>query len=143
MRKKEGNKKTVLFVCTHNSARSQMAEALLNSSYGDRFVAFSAGTKPSRVNPYAVKAMAELGIDISKNRSKNINEFQGKEFDYVVTLCDSAKSECPFFPSAKKLIHAGFENPSDFAGTDEKVMDGFRKLRDDIEDWIKKFAVEK
>jgi arsenate reductase len=141
--KKIKERKKVLFICTHNSARSQMAEAFLNSGYGERFVGYSAGTKPSKINPYAVKAMAEVGIDISKNRSKNIKEFLGKEFHYAITLCDSAKNECQFFPGAKKLIHAGFVNPSTFVGTDGEIMLGFRKVRDDIADWIKKFAEEK
>lgn len=131
------NKISVLFVCTHNSARSQMAEALLNSLYGDRFIAYSAGTEPSGVSPYAVKVMKEVGVDISGNKSKHVSEFSGGSFDYVVTVCDSAKESCPFFPGAKKFIHKSFPNPVNFrGGEDEKIL-VFRRVRDEIRDWIK------
>ena len=109
-------KKKVLFLCTHNSARSQMAEGLMNAHYGDRYEAYSAGTEPSNVNPYAVAVMAEIAIDISSHRPKSIGEFQSIQFDYVVTVCDSAKETCPFFPGGKEQIHKGFEDPSQFDG---------------------------
>ncbi len=109
-------KKKVLLICTHNSARSQMAEGLLNALYGNKYKAYSAGTKPSTVNPYAINAMAEIGIDISKNRSKSIDEFQGMKFDYVITVCDNAKETCPFFPGGEEYLHKSFDDPSDFNG---------------------------
>ena len=94
-------KKKVLFICTHNSARSQMAEGILRTLYGDRYEAYSAGTQPTKVNPYAIKVMSEIGIDISNHRSKSAEEFRGKEFDYVVTVCDNVKEACPFFLAVK------------------------------------------
>lgn len=129
-------KKKVLFICTHNSARSQIAESLLNALYGDRYDAHSAGTEPTQVNPYAVRVMAEIGIDISKNRAKSIEEFRGKEFDYVITLCDTAKEMCPFFPTSGKYLHKGFDDPSQFVGTDDSILSHFRVLRNQIRDWI-------
>jgi len=130
-------KKRVLFICIHNSARSQMAEALLNALKGDRYEAFSAGIEPSRVNPYAVKAMAEAGIDISAHRSKSIEEFRGKSFDYVVTVCDLAKEACPFFPG-EIILHKDFKDPSEFKGTESKILEKVREVRDEIKDWIEK-----
>ena len=109
-------KKKVLLICTHNSARSQMAEGLLNALYGNKYKAYSAGTKPSFVNPYAIEVMAEIGIDISKHRSKSIDEFQGITFDYVITVCDNAKATCPFSPGAGEYLHKSFDDPSDFNG---------------------------
>lgn len=131
-----GDKKKVLFLCTHNSARSQMAEGLLRAGYGDRYDVWSAGTEPSRVNPYAVRAMAELGIDISDHASKHIEKFAGDHFDTVVTVCDHAKEACPTFPGAKEYIHHGFADPSQFRGKDEEILAGFRKVRDEIKKWI-------
>ncbi len=109
-------KKRVLFICTHNSARSQIAEGLLNYLYGSKYEAFSAGTKPFSVNPYAISAMAEIGIDIYKNRSKSIDEFQGITFDYVITVCDNAKATCPFSPGAEEYLRKSFDGPSGFNG---------------------------
>ncbi|MCS7233326.1 MAG: arsenate reductase ArsC [Synergistetes bacterium] len=137
------SKKRVLFVCTHNSARSQMAEGFLNAIYGDIYEAYSAGTKPSRVNPYAIKVMAEIGIDISHHRSKGLEEFLGEEFDYVVTVCDSARDSCPFFPGGKEYIHKGFEDPSQAVGSEEEIINKFREVRDDIKRWIESFFAEK
>lgn len=128
-------KKTVLFLCTHNSARSQMAEALLNTLHGDRYKAQSAGITPTKINPYVVKAMAEIGINISKNRSKSIEEFRGENFNYVVTVCDSARESCPFFPG-EKVIHKAFKDPSQFKGSEEKIMNGVRQLREEIREWL-------
>lgn len=123
-------KRKVLFLCTHNSARSQIAEGLLNHLFGDRYEAYSAGTKPSGVNPLAVKVMEEIGIDISHHRSKGIEELEGISFDYVVTLCDSAKEECPYFPGGSRFIHKGFPDPS------EGGIEAFREVRDKIRSWI-------
>ncbi len=125
----------VLFICTHNSARSQMAEGILNSLYGDLFEAFSAGNEPTSVNPLAITALSEIGIDISHSRSKHVNEFLGKEIDYVVTLCNDVKENCPFFPGAKEYIHHGFDDPADgsFSGL---ALAAFRRVRDELRDWI-------
>jgi len=130
-------KQKVLFLCTNNSARSQMAEGLLNTIYGSRYEAYSAGIEPTTLNPYAVEVMKELGIDISNNRSKSIEEFRGKTFGYVVTVCDNAKEVCPFFPG-KKILHKSFEDPAEFEGNIEETLDVFRRVRDEIKDWIKK-----
>ena len=128
-------KKRVLFVCTHNSARSQMAEALLNKLYGDKYEAYSAGIEPREINPYAIKAMAEVGIDISKQRSKSIKEFLGQKFDYVVTVCNYARENCPFFPG-EKIIHKSFEDPAEVEGSEEEIMERVRHVRDEIKKWI-------
>lgn len=130
-------KKTILFVCTHNSARSQMAEGLMNAFYGDRFFACSAGTHPTALNPHAVKVLAELDVDISTQRSKGLDAFAGKKFDYVVTVCGRAKEGCVVFPGAKKYLHASFDNPSGFSGSEKQILAGFRRVRDEIREWIK------
>jgi arsenate reductase (thioredoxin) len=122
----------VLVLCTHNSARSQMAEALLRS-YGDgRFEVHSAGTEATRVNPFAIEAMRELGIDISGARSKHLNEFLGQEFDYVITVCESAAESCPMFPGRSERIHWSFPDPSAATGTDDEKLATFREVRDAI-----------
>ncbi len=127
---------SVLFICTHNSARSQMAEGLVNALYGDRFAAVSGGTVATRVHPAAIKAMAEIGIDISSHRSKSIDEFLDRKFDLVVTVCDNAAKDCPFFPGAKDTIHHAFDDPAACSGTDEEVLACFRRSRDEIRRWI-------
>src|SRR5712692_9858497 len=115
-------KKRVLFVCRSNSARSQMAEALLRALYDDRYEVLSAGTEPSRViNPYAIMVMAEIDIDISAHRLKSVDDFEGMDFDYVVTLSDHAKETCPLFPGCNNYIHQHFEDPADFKGTEEEI----------------------
>jgi len=129
------NKNRVLFLCTHNSIRSQMAEGLLNTIYGTRFEGFSAGTQPTEVSPYAVEVMKEIGIDITSHQSKSINAFHGKEFDLVVTVCDSAQETCPFYPG-KKVIHKSFQDPLIENKSIEDILDTFRKLRDEIKIWI-------
>ena len=129
-------KKKILFICTHNSARSQMAEGLLNSLYGDYFEAYSAGTAPGEVNPYAVKVMGEIGIDISKHYSKKVDGFAGTTFDYVVAVCSGADKSCPFFPGGE-YIHKSFEDPSNFKGAEDEILEKFRIVRDEIKDWIK------
>jgi len=113
-----------------------MAEALTNAFYGDRFIAFSAGIQPSVVNPHAVKVMSELDIDISSQRSKGLDAYAGKKFDYVVVLYDASKESCASFPDAKKHLHAGFDNPSDFTGSEKQILAGFRRVRDEIREWI-------
>lgn len=130
-------KKKVLFICTHNSARSQMAERFLNALYGDRFEAYSAGIEPTKINPYAIKVMEEVEMDISTHRSKSIEEFLGKNFEYVVTVCDHAKRACPFFPG-ERVLHKGFRDPSEFKGSEGEVLAQVRRVRDEIRDWIKK-----
>lgn len=129
-------KQKVLFLCTHNSARSQMAEGLLRAMYGDRYEAFSAGTEPSRVNPYVTRAMTEIGIDLSSHRSKHLNEFLEKDIDVVVTVCDNANKACPYFPGSVQRIHHSFPDPSAFKGEDSVIMSGVRAVRDEIKDWI-------
>jgi len=129
-------KKKVLFICTHNSARSQMAEGYMNTKYGDRYEAFSAGTEVTRVHPMAIEVMKEIGIDISGHRSKLIDAFFGKGIETVVTVCDSAQKACPFFPGAQEVIHQSFPDPSAFKGSDQEVRAGFRKVRDEIIRWI-------
>ncbi|MGH7901251.1 MAG: arsenate reductase ArsC [Thermodesulfobacteriota bacterium] len=135
-------RKKVLFICTHNSARSQMAEGVINKKHSGRYEAFSAGTNPTNVNPYAIDVMREIGIDISKNKSKGIDEFRGVDFDYVVTVCDDAKEACPTFPGGKKYIHKSFLDPSSFNVSDVKKIDIFRQVRNEIIDWIDKTFVK-
>ena len=125
-------RKKVLFLCTHNSCRSQMAEGLINHDLGDRFQAFSAGTEATRVNPLASQVLAELGIDISGHRSKTLDEFAGEQFDYVITLCGSANEQCPLFFGGVKRVHIGFDDPSRLPGTPEEVLPEFRRVRDEI-----------
>ena len=125
----------VLFICTHNSARSQMAEGILRSLYTEQYDVYSAGTVPTEVNPYAVKVMDEIGIDISPQTAKNISVFIDEIFDYVVTVCDQAKESCPFFPG-RTLMHQSFEDPSQLACSETEVLEGFREIRDEIMTWI-------
>ena len=132
------NKVRVLFVCTHNSVRSQMAEGLLNALHGERCEARSAGTKPTRVSSHAVSAMKEIGIDISGRRSKSIEEFRDVPFDYVVTVCDSARESCPLFPEGGEHLHRGFTDPGNVIGDEEKRMAAFRRTRDEIKEWIER-----
>jgi arsenate reductase len=113
-----------------------MAEGLMNALYGDRYLAFSAGTEPSEVNPYAVRVMHEIGIDISGHRSKSVDEFLDQDLDYVVTVCDHAKETCPFFPGSRNPMHQGFQDPSSAAGTEEEKLAVFRRVRDEIRVWI-------
>ena len=124
--------KTVLFVCTHNSARSQMAEGLLRHLYGDRYRASSAGTTPSSVHPLAIEAMAELGIDCSHQRSKGIDEFRGSQSNYVITVCDQARESCPVFPNASHDLHWSLPDPSQAEGDEQRRLEAFRAVRDEI-----------
>ncbi|HVP25578.1 MAG TPA: arsenate reductase ArsC [Methanomicrobiales archaeon] len=129
-------KKKVLFICTHNAARSQMAEGYMRAKYGDRYEAFSGGTEITRVHPMAIAVMKEIGIDISGHRSKLTDEFYGKGIDTVVTVCDAANKVCPFFPGAKEEIHESFPDPSGLTGSEDEVRAGFRRVRDEIIRWI-------
>jgi arsenate reductase len=123
-------------LCTHNSARSQMAEGLLRSMFGDKYEVFSAGTEPSGVNPNSIEVMREIGIDISSHYSKNVKDFINEDFDYVITVCGGARETCPFFPVGKKQLHKDFEDPSSFSGTKEEVLSKFREIRDNLKEWI-------
>ena len=131
----ENKMKKVLIICTHNSARSQMAQGLANHFLKNRWHAESAGTEKTFVKPPAIQALAKIGIDISHHRSKTIEEFNGQEFDLVVTVCDSAKEACPYFPG-KKVIHQSFQDPSNMGNTEEEILGAFCKIRDEIKDWI-------
>lgn len=130
-------KRKVLFICTHNSARSQMAEGLVNSLYSNKWVASSAGTEPGTVNPFAIEVMKEIGIDLSKHYSKNVREFKDQKFEVVVTVCSDAAEACPFFP-AENIIHHSFPDPSGVSGTDDEKREAFRRTRDSITMWIEK-----
>lgn len=125
-------KQRVLFLCTHNSCRSQMAEGLVNHDLGDRFEAFSAGTEATRVNPLAALVLIEVGIDISRHYSKTIDEFAGQSFDHVITLCGDASEKCPLFFGGVKRVHIGFDDPSRCTGSPRDVMAEFRRVRDEI-----------
>ena len=131
-------KKSVLFVCTHNAVRSQMAEALLNNICGDRFTAFSAGSDPTQIDPLVITVMKEIGIDVSSYKSKGLNVFQDYHFDYVVTVCDQANESCPYFPGGNLRIHKSFPDPSRFDGSLDNQIQEYRKTRDEIKNWIEK-----
>ncbi len=131
----------MLILCTGNSARSQMAEGILRADVGEAFEVFSAGTKASFVRPEAIQAMAEIGIDISDHRSKNVDEFVGQEFDFVVTVCDHANEVCPVFPGKTRRIHHSFEDPpGPGIGDDETRLNIFRRVRDEIRLWMREFV---
>jgi arsenate reductase len=132
-------KKTVLFVCTANSARSQMAEALVNHDLGDRFEAFSAGTAPTAPRPEALAVLAELDIDHSRARSKSLDEFADRTFDFVITLCDGANETCPLFFGGVKREHLGFEDPARAMGTEEAIRSAFRRVRDQIRQSVENY----
>lgn len=126
----------VLFICTLNAGRSQMAEGYLRARYGDRYEAFSAGTVASTINPLTILAMAEIGVDISGHRSKNLGELLGQEMDVVVTVCDAAAAGCPVIPRTKQTIHASFADPGAAMGSREERLAVFRGVRDRISAWI-------
>jgi arsenate reductase len=126
------SKPRVLFLCTGNSARSQMAEGLLRHMAGDRFEVLSAGTEPKGLNPFAIAAMRELDVDISQQRSKNVTEFIGQTIQYVVTVCDIAKEKCPIFPGTYKFMAWSLEDPAGESGTHEEKLAVFRRVRDEI-----------
>jgi arsenate reductase (thioredoxin) len=138
------NKPKILFVCNHNSARSQMAEAIINHFYGDRFTAESAGFEKGILNPYAVKALSELNIDISKNETKEVFDLfkEGRFYSYVITVCDESNAErCPIFPGVINIIHWSFADPSAFTGTDTEKLNKTKEVRDkikiQIDEWVK------
>ncbi|PKM77187.1 MAG: low molecular weight phosphatase family protein [Firmicutes bacterium HGW-Firmicutes-15] len=126
----------VLFICHHNSGRSQLAEALLRMLYPDRYESYSAGVIPSQVNPYAIKVMEQLGVDMSSHRSKSIDEFKDTVFDYVVTVCDKARESCPYFPG-HNIIHHSFTSALS-EGSEEEIQASFIRVRDEIRDWLEK-----
>ena len=130
----------VLFVCTGNSARSQLAEALLGDFGGADFAAFSAGTNPGVVNPFAVQALAEIGIDWSGARSKSVTEFLGRPFDYVVTVCDRARQTCPVFPGNHNTLHWGLDDPAEVEGTDAEKLEAFRRTRTEVATRLRPFV---
>lgn len=129
-------KKRILFLCTHNSCRSQMAEALANHFLGNNFQAFSAGTEATRVNPRAIRVLTELGIETANLYSKTVEEYSGQTFDHVITLCGDANEKCPLFFGGVQRVHHGFEDPSRLDGNDEDVLREFRRIRDEIKVWI-------
>jgi arsenate reductase len=132
------NKQRVLILCTGNSARSQMAEGLLRSIAGERFEVFSAGTKPVGLNPNAVAAMNQIGVDISGYRSKSVDEFAGQPFDYVITVCDNAREACPYFPGGGQRIHHSFEDPAAVRQDQQSKL--FGRVRDEISAWLQAFV---
>ena len=132
--------KRVLFLCTGNSCRSQMAEGLLRAKAGDRYDIASAGTKPAGLNPDAVAAMLEMKIDISRHRSKHVGELAGQRFDYVITVCDRAKELCPIYPAATTLLHWSFDDPAAALGTVEERREVFRRVRNEIAARIAEFV---
>ena len=133
-------KKRVLILCTGNSARSQIAEGLLRhlgNDAGDRFEVESAGTRPSRVRPEAIAVMRELGIDISDHRSKGVDEFAGRQFDYLLTVCDNARESCPIYPGHLNRLHHSFGDPAAVEGSEEDRLAAFRRVRDEIRDYLR------
>ncbi len=137
-----GERARVLFLCTHNSARSQMAEGLLRHLAGDRYEVHSAGTEATHVRPLAIRAMDEVGVDISGQESKTLECYVEEPFDHVVTVCDEANESCPFFPGAASRLHWSFEDPSRAEGSEEERLAVFRKVRDEIRERIEKELVE-
>jgi len=135
-------KERVLILCTGNSARSQMAEGLLRHDAGDRFEVESAGTKPSIVRTEAIAVLKEVGIDITSHRSKHVDEFDGQNFDYVLTVCDNVKESCPLFFGTAMRLHHGFKDPAVVEGPQEKRMAVFRNVRDEIRSYLKGFPQE-
>ncbi len=136
------DKKRVLILCTANSARSQMAEGLLRRDHGDMFEVESAGTKASTVRPEAIQVMNEIGIDISGQRSKTVDEFSDRIFDYVITVCDNAQESCPIYPGHTNRIHRSFEDPAAVQGWEGERLASFRLVRDQIRSYLREFASE-
>lgn len=130
----------VLFVCTGNSARSVMAEALLRQHGGDAFDVYSAGTEPKSINPLTLRVLAEAGLDASWARSKSVDEFLGQSFDYVITVCDHARQSCPVFPGVHESLHWGYEDPAAAEGTEEERLAVFRKVFIQLGERIRQFA---
>lgn len=136
------HKKRVLILCTGNSCRSQMAEGVLRHYGNERIEVFSAGTKPSQINPVAIRVMKEIGIDISGHRSKHVDEFKEQTFDYVITVCDNAKESCPVFPRGVKFLHWPFPDPPHNKKIGEEVIQEFREVRDMICERFRNFVYE-
>ena len=134
------DKKRVLILCTGNSARSQMAEGLLRHDAGERFEVASAGTKANFVRPEAIAVMREVGIDITGQRSKNVDEFQGQDFDYVITVCDNARETCPVFFGKAEKLHHDFEDPAAFTGSEQERLAVFRRVRDQLRAYLRDFS---
>jgi arsenate reductase len=130
----------VLFVCTGNSARSIMAEALLRRHGGDRFEVFSAGTEPRGVNPLTLRVLEEAGVDASGARSKSVEEYLGQPFDYVITVCDRARQSCPVFPGVHKSLHWGYEDPAEATGSEEERLAVFRRVFTALGERVQLFA---
>jgi len=130
----------VLFVCTGNSARSVMAEALLRHEGGDAFEVHSAGTHPRGINPLTLRVLADSGIDASWARSKSVDEFLGRSFDYVITVCDDARKACPVFPGVHETLHWSHEDPAEARGTEEERVAAFREVLDQLRERIRRFA---
>ncbi len=135
-------KPNVLIICTGNSARSQMAEGFLKKYVGDHFDVFSAGLEPKEVNPYAIRAMSEVGIDISQQRSKDIKGFLGQHFTYLITVCSNAEARCPIFPAVIYRLFWPFDDPAAFEGTDAEKLAKFREIRDQIDARIQQWMAE-
>lgn len=135
-------KKRVLFLCTSNRCRSQMAEALVNHDLGDRFEAFSAGTEPKEPHPLALRVLAELGIAHPNARSKHLDEYARQTFDYVITLCDRANQTCPVFFGGVRRAHLGFDDPDTATGTDEQKLAVFRRVRDEIREQVEAYLTK-
>ena len=131
-------KKNVLFLCTHNAVRSQIAEAFLNHLYGDRYSAFSAGSDPTQIDPLVVTVMKETGMDLSANQSKSLSVFPDMHFDCVITVCDQVQESCPHFPRGDRHIHKRFSDPSKFNGNAEDITHEYRRVRDEIKAWVEK-----
>jgi arsenate reductase len=138
------NRIKVLFLCTGNSARSQMAEAFLRKHAGDRFEAYSAGLKPRDIHPYARRVMEELGFDLSRQRSKDVTEYMGKmHFGYLITVCADAEANCPrTFPGVSHRLHWALQDPAALAGSDEDTLQVFRRVRDELDERIQAWLAE-
>ena len=137
----ESQKLNVLFLCTGNACRSQMAEGWTRQLRGDLIEAYSAGTQPAGLSSRAVRVMGEAGVDISGQRSKHVNELKDTQFDYVVTLCDNAREQCPYFPTRVKVVHVGFDDPPRLAAeaaTEADALDCYRRVRDEIRAFVEK-----
>jgi len=137
-RKKE--LKRILLLCTGNSCRSQMAEAYLQEFGRGLLDVYSAGTEPHGINPYTVKVMAEDGLDIANKESKSVDRFLSQNFDYIITVCDKARENCPYFPGRGKRIHHSFDDPAAVSGTDEEILREFRRVQNEIKNWAREFV---
>jgi|SRR5579883_120442 len=136
-------KPRVLILCTANSARSQMAEGLLRHDRGDEFEVHSAGTRATIVRPEAITVMREIGVDLSHHRSKSLDEFAGQRFDYVLTVCDHARENCPIYPHHGQQLHHNFEDPAAVQGSEAERLDAFRRVRDAIRAYLRNFPLDR